>query len=301
MKIKSTFKRLFFRIINPTFFFSPNEGLNSLILKINIYFFFYKKEKLKYIKEIDFLNNIIHQNNSLSYVFPYEFSLNFDPSSISVYLDSDKQMFYVYHNKKKLFYPKSYLSKKQVSVNYLCTLIEQNKASPHRYLSQDFDVNNGDVVLDIGAAEGNFALDVVEKASKVYIFEPDPKWKEALESTFEPWAHKVSIITKYVSDIDNIDTITLDAYFKDVSVNFIKIDAEGYEFKILKKANNLLKFSKFPKLLVCTYHNNSDAHQISYFLSCLGFNISFTNGYMLFIHKNLSPPYFRHGILKANR
>jgi 16S rRNA A1518/A1519 N6-dimethyltransferase RsmA/KsgA/DIM1 with predicted DNA glycosylase/AP lyase activity len=48
-------------------------------------------------------------------------------------------------------------------------------------------VAEGDVVVDAGAAEGNFALSVIDKASKVYIIEGDAGWCEALRQTFLPY------------------------------------------------------------------------------------------------------------------
>lgn len=39
------------------------------------------------------------------------------------------------------------------------------------YLDEDFQVEEGDVVLDVGVAEGNFSMEIIERASKIYLFE----------------------------------------------------------------------------------------------------------------------------------
>ena len=45
------------------------------------------------------------------------------------------------------------------------------RKSPHSYVNDTFKVEAGDVVLDVGSAEGLFALDNIELATKVYVFE----------------------------------------------------------------------------------------------------------------------------------
>lgn len=47
------------------------------------------------------------------------------------------------------------------------------------------------MIADIGSAEGNFSLSNIENVKKVYLFESDKEWIEALEATFRPWRDKV--------------------------------------------------------------------------------------------------------------
>ena len=54
-------------------------------------------------------------------------------------------------------------------------------------------------LLDVGAAEGFFALSVIEHVKEIILFECDVEWIKALEATFKPWKDKVFIINKYVS------------------------------------------------------------------------------------------------------
>jgi precorrin-6B methylase 2 len=183
--------------------------------------------------------------------------------------------------------------------NNIC--IEQDERSPHRYLSEGFDVEEGDTVLDIGAAEGNFSLDVIERAGRVYIFETDENWIEALKLTFEPWKDKVRIINKFVSNIDNEKCITLEKMFADEKIDFIKMDVEGAEVEILESSKKILDSSNDLKLAVCTYHTSRDKAAIEEILTKCNYACEATSGYMLFIFSVLTPPYFRSVLLRARK
>src|SRR5205085_2663461 len=110
--------------------------------------------------------------------------------------------------KKRLYFKRSW-TKDDVRSSYNALLIEQDEQSPHRYLTKQFNLENGSVVVDIGTAEGNFALSVIEKVSLIYLFEADEQWAEALHATFDPWKDKVRIINKYVSDHESENSVSL--------------------------------------------------------------------------------------------
>jgi hypothetical protein len=76
-------------------------------------------------------------------------------------------------------------------------------------------------------------LTYAEQAKKIYLFECNPEWLQALQKTFEPWKDKIAIINKYVSDISDGINITLDDCFENETINFVKADIEGYELKLL--------------------------------------------------------------------
>ena len=59
-----------------------------------------------------------------------------------------------------------------------------------------------EIVVDIGAADGNFGLSIIEKVSKLYLFEPQKSWHKALQATFKPWEDKVEIVSKMVPIVD---------------------------------------------------------------------------------------------------
>src|SRR5690606_30541039 len=110
----------------------------------------------------------------------------------------------------------------------------------------DFQITQGDVLADIGSAEGIFTLMNIELLEKAYLFEQDEQWIEALEATFAPWKEKVIIIPKYVSDRKSEKEIRLDQYFQNTTLqpNFFKIDVEGAEEKVLNGMQGLAAQSK---------------------------------------------------------
>jgi len=151
-------------------------------------------------------------------------------------------------------------------------------------------INEGDVVVDLGANIGYYTLifaKLVGKNGEVFAFEPEPNNFELLKKNVEFNLHKnVTLIQKAVSDKNgivkmyvskrnlashrifdagdnrktiNVDTITLDEFFKDYprQINFIKMDVEGVEGGVILGASNLLEKSKkisimteyFPKLI----------------------------------------------------
>ena len=236
---------------------------------------------------------------SYSYIFPYNFVFNYDFKKVEVNYDNIKGLFYVNHNGKKLYYSREYKTKKDVQIQYYCICIEQDEKSPHKYLCENiYKINKGDVVVDIGAAEGNFALDYINEISHLYIFEANEEWIFALSATFEPWKEKVTIVNKYVSNIDNEKCVTLNSFLENKVVNCVKIDVEGAEILILEKSDKIFKNSPL-NLFICTYHNQEDASIFEKLLTSNGFICSFSQGYMLFTLRKLGPPYFRKGLIRA--
>jgi len=56
-------------------------------------------------------------------------------------------------------------------------------------------------------------LNAIEKVSKIILFETNVNWVEALNATFEPWKDKVTIVNKFVGNINNSTNTTHDSYF----------------------------------------------------------------------------------------
>ena len=175
------------------------------------------------------------------------------------------------------------------------------------------NVHTGDVVLDIGANIGYYTLllaQLVGPSGKVYAFEPDPKNFELLEKNVDINNYKnVILIQKAVSNCNEktklflskdraqnrifdssndgmsnnieVETITLDEFFKDFAqtINFIKMDVEGTEFRVIQ--GMLLLLHKTPKIKILTEFfpnliNKSGVKPIDYvnLLSNEGFEIS---------------------------
>ena len=136
-------------------------------------------------------------------------------------------------------------------------------------------VHEGDIVIDIGAHVGYYTLlmaQLVGENGKVYSFEPDPVNFQLLKKSVEiNGFENVVLIQKAVSNItdkvklflgDNdsainriydaklgdakesidVESIRIDEYFKenDELVNFIKIDSEGSEVKIINGMKQFL-------------------------------------------------------------
>jgi precorrin-6B methylase 2 len=229
-------------------------------------------------------------------IYPYQhfFSLK----KIKVYKDKTCNMRYVFYNDEKLYFMK-YVDVEQIKGSCIASMMEQSQGSPHRYESAEFYVEEGDIVADIGASMGDFALSVIDRVKKIYLFEADKKWIEALEKTFAPWKEKVEIINKYVSNIDNDQCITLDTFFKNRSVNFIKADIEGAERSLLEGAGRLLALQNHMKIVLCTYHYQKDAEVLNQKLIEKDFQTHFSDGYVLLALDKLAPPYLRKALVRG--
>ncbi|MHA6247682.1 FkbM family methyltransferase [Pontibacter sp. CAU 1760] len=233
--------------------------------------------------------------------FPYPFAFDQNPDQVHVYRDAKLGLPYVLLDGKRLYYKRTW-SEKEIQESFNFLTIEQHPNSPHRYLTSGFKVNKDDVVVDIGAAEGNFSLGIVEQAAKVYIFEADQEWMEALEATFAPWREKVEIIHQYVSDTDTASTIQLDTFLQGKGkADFLKIDVEGAESQILRGARQSLLQTNGMKVAICTYHRQKDAVELGQALKEHAFNITYSDGYMLFLEDEQSPPYLRKGLIRATK
>ncbi len=299
-KRKLQFIKLLYQLNPFSYIFWFSGNLNTLKRKMKLYFSLFPTKKKKYEAELSFVLNHSNSNQLHSYVFPYSFVSAYKHENIPVFKDTGNGLFYVIHQNKKLYYSRDYTTESSVRENYNCILIEQDERSPHRYTTANFDVEANDIVVDIGAAEGNFSLEIVERVGSLYIFETNQNWVEALQATFAPWQHKVTISNKFVSDIDSDTCISLKSFLNGhIQANFIKMDVEGSEVKILRNAKDMLKTMSKLKLAVCTYHNSNDAKQVEQIMKQCNYTYCFSSGYMLFIHSKLLPPYFRRGLIRA--
>ncbi|MDH4092522.1 MAG: FkbM family methyltransferase [Cyclobacteriaceae bacterium] len=241
------------------------------------------------------------RENDIS-IFPYPFPAKYHASDIELHKDDKLNLHYMLWEGKKLYYKSGNRPKK--AQEYFNSLrLEQDIRSPHRYLTRDFDVAENDVVVDVGAAEGNFSLSVIEKAGYVYLFETDKKWIKALNATFAPWSNKVKIIQKYVAEETADDKIALDDFFDDQrTINFIKADVEGAEALVLKGAANSIARQHNLKIAVCTYHRQEDAALLDEVLKTMGFHNTFSDGYMLYYYGRsnvVKEPFLRKAILRG--
>jgi len=287
-----------------------NKKIRNIILYVNSSFssYTFKRTMLKYYnglsssqidsdikKVVEFLK---HNKSSL---FPYEFTKKYSKLNVEVLTDLENGLRYVYLDAKKLYFKRSYDEAKIKSV-FSALLMEQDPESPHLYLTEDFNLSEDDILADIGAAEGEFSLRVVDKVKKIYLFEYDPESIEALKATFEPWKNKVQIIGKYVSDDISNSHTTLDNFFAEENPSFIKVDVEGAELDLLHGAKKILSSKSPMKFITASYHRHNDEITLRDELIKYGFETGYSKGYMLSIWDDiLKEPYLRRGIIRAKK
>lgn len=188
----------------------------------------------------------------------------------------------------------------------------------------DVNVNRGDHVMQIGAAEGYFGKKALTLATKVYLVEPLPYWQAALGKTFEKeiidgrvtilqlalsskhgrskflvlkdWIAGSHLIEEQrIEDTIDVDVITLDSLVKQEKLeklDFIKIDAEGAELPILQGGLYTLQTFK-PKLVLETNHRIEDTADIVALLQELGYRVYLRRFAVGFERKN-APYCFPH-------
>lgn len=232
-------------------------------------------------------------------VFPYQFVSKYRNMEVEVFHDKDGYP-YVIHNGNKLYCKRKW-DDSTVKKYYVSLQLEQDSESPHCYLTnKNRWPDEGDIIVDIGAAEGIFTLSIIDVVEKAYLFECDDEWRVPLEKTFSKWRQKIEIVQKYVGggSKENCKIISLDEYFLGMKVDFLKADIEGAEELMLQGGiytfNNLLK-----KVLICTYHTPNAETVIKSYLEKYGFRCEFNSGYMFFVNNpdTFTSPYVRHGIV----
>lgn len=225
-----------------------------------------------------------------------------------VFFDSELDLPYIYFQTvggdwRKMYYPRD---KKFFIYNgeqFVPNLVaEQLPTSPHLYIKDEHKINAGDIVIDAGVCEGNFALKYVDLCSKMYLFESDSKWFEPLSQTFRDYRDKVEIIPRFVSNVTDDQNITIDDALSNLRGEkiFLKMDIEGAEPLALRGAKKILANNKV-KASVCSYHNADDLIKIKFIFQKYGYRTSTSAGYMVFLYdpKIWDTADFRKGIVYA--
>ncbi|MCM1154129.1 MAG: FkbM family methyltransferase [Ruminococcus flavefaciens] len=240
------------------------------------------------------------ENNSL-HVFNYAFVSEYADMECEVGFDSEKDLYYAIYQGKKMFLSRQFHTMKKARQYFKWLCMEQDARSPHRYMKEEENLGSDLVILDGGVAEGNFSLSLVEKAKKIYFFEPDENWVEALKYTFEPYREKVVIIQKSLSDYENRMTTTIDREMKGEKIDVLKLDIKGEELYALKGGQQTIQNSPDIKCFVCTYHQEFAYDAVKAFFEEIKFETEVSSGYMWFPENPHSPrgPVLRHGIIRA--
>lgn len=221
------------------------------------------------------------QNNYGNIWGPY---LNgYESMAWQVYWDTASGYPYIIFEDKRMYFPRDYSNfvingNGQMYVRDI--LLEQHHSSPHLYCKDNVIVKAGDVMVDAGVCEGNFALRYIDLVSKLYLVECDPLWEEPLKLTFAPYKEKVVFCNKFLTNYNDNTHITLDTLVTE-NVDFLKMDIEGEEPRALEGAHTLLSNKKM-RLSICTYHRFGQYEEIKRILEENGFATAHSNGFMLF-------------------
>jgi hypothetical protein len=254
--------------------------------------------------ELNEIRNYL-KNNPLRLI-PQTYITSYNVRDVIVHHEGDDK-FVLYHQ-KRMYFPGGW-SDVRIMKYFNWMLIETDGRSPHKYESDSVFVKQGDVVADVGSAEGFFALSVIDKARKIYLFECDEEWIPALKKTFKIFEEKVVIIKKYIADYTDEGFITLDEFFKDIKLDFIKADIEGMEPKLLYGAREILKNNDL-RMTLCAYHNENDEDILKTILHNNNYSIELSGGYMIpppppppdtkivNVQSNLRI-FLRHGVIRA--
>lgn len=240
-------------------------------------------------------------------VFPYPFVEEYNSRKKDVIIGRQENLKYVIHNNRKLFFPNR--DNESVITDYIQLVMEQDKASPHEYFSEKVSFEGG-IFVDVGSAEGIISLDVVDKASDIYLIEGTKEWIKALQKTFEDYSEKTHIIQKYAGCVDSNDVAKLDSIlgkYRDKDI-FIKMDVEGMEIEVLRGCVETIKNNRCKFSCAC-YHTNTMETRLKEFFDYYGYRIEVSDGYMLFnqgimtlrngMYEKMRYPYFRRGLVRA--
>lgn len=283
-----------------------NEEYRENVIKCEDFHYFIKYRLLDRYSGVltDDVHAIVEYISDRSLqTFNYSFVEKYKTDEIYVGYDESNSLFYSYLCGKKIYLCRRFKNVEQVKKYLREIFVEQDKESPHCYLGSNSIVAKGDVVVDAGAAEGNFSLSVIDYAKKVIIIEPDDEWVEALKYTFAPYKDKVMIINKYLSNYESKETITLDKVC-DSPIDYIKMDIEGEELNALRGGVNIIMNSAHLTCAVCTYHNEFDYDLINDWFLKKNMKVEPTKGYMWFSYDKeymYSLPSLRRGMIIAKK
>ena len=281
-------------------------NLNIPLYKIRTYYWLLQQIMIKKYEDI----------KTLAYWEDHELSVfnqhmeDYDETLDEVFIDESCNLPYIHFKTiegktRRMYCPRdgSGQFKDEDGINYVRNILrEQVPTSPHLYVADNHKVEDGDVLIDVGVCEGNFALRYADICSKIYLFEPTPKWAEPLYYSFKDCWNKVEFIPKFVADstrgsvtaLDDVVSLPLDSKI------FLKMDIEGAEPAALRGAKKILTTNKV-KASVCSYHNADDLVKIKSIFQKYDYKIATSAGYMIFIYdpKIWETADFRKGIVYA--
>lgn len=241
-------------------------------------------------------------------LFPYDFKDKYNYSQFELLLDDKCNLNYVIHKGRRLYFKDN--NEDNNKDVYLQLLIEQDKESPHQYFPEG--IMECDVFIDVGAAEGIIALELLDTAKEIYLLECSDEWINALEKTFCDYMDKVHIVKKYAGSYDEGDTITIDSLLKKYNNKkvYIKMDIEGMEIEALRGCKDVMKNNDC-YFSCASYHTNTAFEELREFFENQNYFCKSIDKYMLFLfgymtlhngkYQQMEYPFFRHGLIEANK
>lgn len=219
--------------------------------------------------------------------YPHAYALEYQKLEIRVERDQEQNLPFVEHHGKRLYFPEFYDNEK-IKENYRALLTEQDSRAAHRYVRSYNELQNR-ILLDVGAAEGIFALDTIDFTKQVIFFECLEQWHKPLKATFAKWADKVTFVKKYVGNKSEGDFVTIDEFLsgREKQDLFIKMDIEGAERMALEGAKETLTTGRNIQLSICTYHRKGDLEYMEALMKKYGYTTEFSDG-LMYWNKRLS-------------
>ena len=153
-----------------------------------------------------------------------------------------------------------------------------NEIFEQRLYEQFFEVEEGDIVLDIGSSVGPFTYSILDKKPK-HVFCVEPSESEFTTLIKNTIGHPVTHINKGFSSVNGVvkhnqlfggethmESITFDKFIKLYGLNridFVKTDCEGGEYEMFKP-ENLDFIKKNVKKIVGEWHLRTPEHKIEF-------------------------------------
>ena len=216
------------------------------------------------------------KNNPLR-MYCYSFYNEYLHKKPQVQFDAAKGLYYGIYNGKKMYFSGKLNTHQKAMAYFNAVTMEQDSRSPHCYWKNENINHISGIGIDAGAAEGVFALRIIEQIEHIYLVEADVQWGEALKYTFEPYQDRVTIIRKFVGIDDAGDNARLDTLICSKKIDFMKLDIEGMELDALQGAEKILLDNRV-QLAVCVYHHQRDNELISQWLQERGYHLQNSYG-----------------------
>lgn len=235
-------------------------------LKILFFWIFFKKNNVTFNELIKFLTkpkvNVIAKKYIKSITNADDFLIEFNVTS------------------KILFWPKTF------SIDRLDQVVAETFDIDdwHFYQKEHTVIEEGEILLDIGTAEGLFPLTVIDKCKHIYLIEPSKTFSDCLQKTFNEYPEKVtlhnvavgnqdgriyfneasldgSVTSEQSSKNNEIAIHKIDTLIGNNRITYLKADIEGFEQEMLKGALQTITNNK-PKIAITTYHTANNPEDI---------------------------------------